>query len=187
MRHVQRNMKMIKGLDHLSYEDRLRELGLFNVEKRRLREWGVILCKYTNTWREFEKKMEQDSSQWYTVTGQESIGKTENTGGSTWMSGNIFTVHVRENWHRLPREVMKSPFLGDIQKPSGHSPGQSAVGSPAWAGIWTRWAHSYLNHSMKPPPGLNYLKNTSYFFKIKWNSVSRHAIEITMFVKDEPV
>lgn len=29
---------MIRGMKHLSYKDRLRELGLFNLEKRRLWE-----------------------------------------------------------------------------------------------------------------------------------------------------
>jgi len=61
----------MKGLKHLCYEERLRELRLFNLEKRSLR--GVLsVCM--NTWREGAKKTEPGSSHWYPVMGPEAMG-----------------------------------------------------------------------------------------------------------------
>ena len=77
---------MIKDLQHLPYEERQRDLGLFILEKSRLRGNLINVYKYLKCG---------------------SQGDTANLFSAVYGE----TVRVMEHWNRLPGEVVDDPSL----------------------------------------------------------------------------
>jgi len=105
---------MIRGMEHFPYKERLRELGLFSLEKRRLRGHLVAAFQYLKG--AYEKAGE----------GLFTRARSESRRGNDFklkegifrldIRKKLFTLRVVRHWHRLPREAVAAPSL-EVFKP----------------------------------------------------------------------
>lgn len=97
---------MIRGMEHLSHKERLRELlRLFSLEK------GRFLCDLIaalNTWREPTRIMGRAFLQGHVVMGQDL--KLKQGGFRLSIRKKIFTVRMVRHWSRLLWDAVGASF-----------------------------------------------------------------------------
>jgi len=114
LEYVQRRATtMIKGLEHLSYEERLRDLWLFSLEKRRL--WGHLIAAFQYLKGPYKKAGERlfmracsdrtRGNDFKVIVGRFGLA----------IQKKFFTMRVVRRWNRLPREVVDAPLLGVLK------------------------------------------------------------------------
>ncbi|KFQ05564.1 hypothetical protein N329_04316, partial [Haliaeetus albicilla] len=107
LEQVQRRAtKTIRGLEHLPYEDRLRELGLFSLKKGRLS--GDFIVAFQGPYRKdgeglFNREC-SDNTRGKCCKLKEGRFRLD-------VRRKFFAVRVVRHWNKLPREAVDAPSL----------------------------------------------------------------------------
>lgn len=127
----QRMTRMIKGLKHLTYEGRLKELGVFSLKQWTLTGYLVNVSKH------LKEGGREDMSRLFPVVPSDMIRCKGHKLKYSRFHMNISKHFCFEGDRMLAQVAQRNcenSICGNIQNPYGHGPGQLTLDSPTWVG-----------------------------------------------------
>jgi len=109
---------MIRGLEYLSYEDRLRQLELFGLEKRRVQEHLTAAFQYLKG--ACKKAGEGLFTRSYSDRTSGNSFKLKEGRFILHLRKKFFILRVGRHWNRLPREAVDAPSLAVLDGALGN-------------------------------------------------------------------
>ena len=105
---------MVKGLEGKTYEEQLRALGLFSLEKRRLRGdliavYNFLMRRSRGTGADLFSVINSDGTQGNGIKLRQGKFRVD-------IRKKFFIYRVVTHWNRLPRDIVTAPSLSEFNK-----------------------------------------------------------------------
>jgi len=124
---------MMKSLEHFPYEERLRDLGLFSLENRRLKGNLITVCKHLKCGSQVNR-----GRLFSVASNNRTRGSGRNTGSSTLTQGRTLLSEWCSTGTGCPERlwsVLLCRYSRLVQTPTC----ATCCREPALAGVWTGW------------------------------------------------
>ncbi len=104
---------MVKGMRELPYEDRLRPLNIFSLERRRLR--GDLILAYNV----FHGRLDLPQAEIFEAPAERDLRghdfKLRHRSFRLLRRNAAFSVRLPISWNKLPMEIVNSPTLDTLK------------------------------------------------------------------------